>query len=438
MKYLLIVMLLVGSFHSLADRHKSRRGLPRTEVGLMNNVLGCLSNKDSVGYFNLFIPFDTLWQMVLHNADRSPEATRQLANLREHPQSLLEFDPAFNPNIMARFKDILQKGEDSGIHWKEITLQRYELEKQTIVSHTLAGYNLVSPDRYKGYVFVRDMLGRITFCISMTEIQRINGFYFGGQVLNILEAASVDQFIAKQQAEKSYYIWLDQKLKNDALHDDSVKNGLIDTVGLAAVAVVQKPIGLLDDAPDEDTMKKRKEIVDRRFYVGKFDDEIPVKMYVRYMKDLRTSKITAYDGLYKFGDQVNYVKLNIVKGADGVWTIDDDPPVGTMELELKYKVYTGSWTNNENQTGYDVTMTQTDIPSDKLQQLDKMLESGKLGRTDGETGTTAAKPAEPVVEGIENTPDKEEKEVKKKKRKEDDAGDDEKPKKKKRHRDDNE
>lgn len=265
---------------------------------------------------------------------------------------------------------------------------------------------------------MRDLLGRLTFCISIIEIQKINGYFFGGQVLNILEASSIDQFLAKEADERKYF---EQLAQEEAARADSVKNGLIDTAAKDTVIIAKKDNDLNVEQSEEDTFKKRREVVDRRYYEGKFDEEIPVKLFVRYMKDLRTGIVTGYDGLYKFGDQVDYVKLNITKDKDGTWIMDDDPPVGTMELELKNKVYTGSWTNNENQTGYDVLMTQTDIPSKKLEQLDKMLESGILGSVDGETRPLPKAPAEPQIEGMENTPDPEpakpaEKEEKKRKK----------------------
>ena len=394
--------------------------MPRTEVGLINNMLGCLSNKDTANYFNLFIPFDTLWQYVIHNPNQSPEALAQLKNLKEHPRALIDFDPAYNGSIIRRFGDVLKKGEDSGIHWKEIVLQHYQLYKETITSRSLQGYDLIAPERFMGYIFVRDVLGRTTFCISVSEIQKVEGFFFGGQLLNILEASGIDQFHEKELAEQKYFDWLEQNMKNEEAHADSLKRGLIDSTAADSIALVNSKTALADDPNEEDTLKKRREIVDRRYYEGKFDEEIPVKLYVRYMKDMRTNKITSYDGLYKFGDQVEYAKLNITRDKDGIWIMDDDPPVGTMELELKYKVYTGSWTNNENQTGYDVVLNQKDIPSARLQQFDKMLESGKLGSVAGETAAPKP-PAEPVVEGMENTADpepakKEEKKVPKKKK----------------------
>lgn len=361
-------------------KHKGR-GMPRTEVGLMNNVLGCLQYKDSVNYYNLFLPFDTLWRMVLHNPNHSPEAQKQLEHLKEHPQSLIEFDPYFNHKILGGFYKVLQKGEDSGIHWKEIVMQRYELSKETTTNKNLIGYDLISPERFKGFMFVRDLLGRLTFCITITEIQKINGYYYGGQVTNILEAANVEQYLVKEKKEQQYFDWLAKhpaydSLRNDSLRMDSLVRGLIDTT---------KQGVLLNAGTDDDKSQTRKEVVDRKYYEGKFDNEIPVKLFIRYMKDPKTGKVVSYDGLYKFGDQKDYAKLIITRTDDGKWIMEDDPPVGTLELELLNKAYTGSWTNNENQTGYDVLLKQTDIPEAKLEQLDNILEKNLSGTVNDET-----------------------------------------------------
>ncbi len=369
MKYFLILFLLIATLQSYGHKHRDR-GLPRTEVGLMTNVLGCLSNKDSLDYFYLFPPFDTLWSYVLHNPDHSPQAQKELDNLKEHPQGLLEFDPYYNHTIITNFEHVLQKGEDSGIHWNSIVLQRYELMKEE-PTRNLIGYDHVAPERFKGYVFVRDLLGRSTFCITLTEIQKIHGYFFGGQVLNILEASTIDQYMMKETEEKKYFDWLSKN--KDTTLDDSTKKALADSV-------IKKDI-LNATVPDDDSLKSRREVVERKYYEGKFDDEIPVKLFVRYQKDLRSGKVSSYDGLYKFGDQQNYVKLNITRSSDGKWIMEDDPPVGTMELELINKMYTGSWMNNESQSGYDVEMKQVDIPEKRVMELDDIIEKGLVGST---------------------------------------------------------
>ena len=370
---LLLCLLIAGTSDAFFRKHK-RRGEPKTEVDLMNSVVNCLRHKDTLSYFYLFPPFDTLWHMVLHNSDHSPEAERQLAYLKEHPQSLIDFDPYYNHNIMARFTALIAKGEDSGVHWNNMVIQRYELQKDNLTQN-LAGYDKIAPERFKGYLFVRDLLGHQTYCITITEMQKIRGYFFGGQVINILEASTVDDYIAKEAKERQYYEWLTTHPIVDTPQQDSVRKALSDTTDDGEPG---KKHGLNANG-DDDNSKIRKEVIDRKFYEGKFDEEIPVELYVRYMKDQRTGKLFAYDGLYKFGDQKNFVRLEITRTEDGKWTMEDDPPVGVLELVLKNKIYTGTWANNDNGSGYDVVLKQADIPEKKLEMLDNILDKGLSG-----------------------------------------------------------
>ena len=399
MRYFLIILLFAGLFsgnsYARGKKHKYR-GLPRDEVGLMNNVVGCLANKDSISYFYLFPPFDTLWALVMHNPDHSPETIKALNKLKDHPQSLLEFDPAYNRKIMAGFYNVIKKGEDSGIHWKSVAIQRYELYKEEGTLQ-LSGYEKIAPERFKGYLFLRDILGRLTFCITISEIQKIQGYYFGGQLQNIIEASTIDQFFAKEKEEQKYFDWLARHPESDPTLLDSTIKAKADSLKQGDTGA--NKIDILNIIiPDEEGTQTRKEVVDRKYYEGKFDDEIPVKLFVRYMKDPKSGNKVAYDGLYKFGDQKEYVKLTIIINPEGKWIMDDELPLGSMELDLKNRVYTGTWLNNESQTGYDVVLTQTVIQPRKLEQLENILEKGLSGRVDEASYETKDDKKKKVVE----------------------------------------
>ena len=360
--------LLLAVFFSASGRNRRHRGERKTEVELVNSIVSCLQHKDTTGYYYLFPPFDTLWRMVINNSDHSPEAEKQLDNLKKHPQALIDFDPFYNHHIMSSFVNVLQKGEDSGIRWKSIVVERYEFQNEPM-TRNLSGYEKIAPDRMKGFLFVKDMAGRQTFCITISEIQKIQGYYFGGQVINILEASTIDQYLAKAEKERQYFEWLAKHPIIDTPKTDSAGAANLDSVGAGG---------------DEDNAKVRKEVVDRKYYEGKFDNEIPVSLYVRYMKDLHTGKVAYYDGLYKFGDQKTYVRLEITV-TDGKWVMEDDPPVGTLELVLKDRTFTGSWLNSDNATGYDVLLKQAELPQRKMEQLEKILEKGLSGAANQET-----------------------------------------------------
>lgn len=393
--WLLVLLIMAGSVsHAYAGRVRHRyKGLPRSEGELVARVLNCLQNQDTIGYFNMFPPFDTLWHMVMHNPDNSPEAQHELNQLKEHPRTLVEFDPYYNPVIMDRFSYVLQKGTDSGISWSNVVLARFELQKEE-ATPDLRGLDKVATERFMGYVFVRDIGERETFCITITEIQKFQGLFVGGQVNNIMEASTIEEYNRRVEYERNYVIRAkiaedDSALiaaKRDSLRNDSVKKGWLklartDSLKNVDSAKLKKTSLLNANIADDDTLKIRREVVERKYYEGKFDDEIPVELYVRYMKNVASNTVMYWDALYKFGDQKNYIKLDVTKTGDK-WEFDDDPPVGSMELYLKNRIYTGSWVNNESQSGYDVVLKEAPIAPHKLEKLDKILEEGLSGRTD--------------------------------------------------------
>jgi hypothetical protein len=357
--------------------------MPRTEGELVNGLVSCLQVKDTGRYISLFPTFDTLWHMVMHNPDQSPEAQKELAMLKEHPQALIEFDPRYNYDIVERFGRVLSKGEDSGIMWTSTVLQRFELHKD-VITRNLQGYDRIAPERFKGYIFLRDLLGRRTFCLTVVEIQKLNGHFFGGQLQNILEASDIDIFLKKEEQERNYYDWL-------ATHPDTTKADTANIAGGAAkndtAANVKKKV-----TDDDDDSKRRKEVVDRKYYEGLFDNEIPVKLYVRYMKELGNTALF-YDGLYKFGDNRKYLKLEITINDEGKWIMEDEAPLGVMELVFKNKAYTGSWSNSDD-NGYDVVLKETSLPQAKMEAFDRILDQGASPRLDDDKFEN---PSVPVV-----------------------------------------
>ena len=272
-------------------------------------------------------------------------------------------------------------------------LARFELQKEE-ETPDLRGLDKVATERFMGYVFVRDIGERETFCITITEIQKFQGFFVGGQVNNIMEASTIEEYNRRVEYERNYVIRAkiaedDSALiaaKRDSLRNDSVKKGWLklartDSLKNVDSAKLKKASLLNANIADDDTLKIRREVVERKYYEGKFDDEIPVELYVRYMKNVASNTVMYWDALYKFGDQKSYIKLDVTKTGDK-WEFDDDPPVGSMELYLKNRIYTGSWVNNESQSGYDVVLKEAPIAPHKLEKLDKILEEGLSGRTD--------------------------------------------------------
>ncbi len=415
--YVVFILLLIlhATDSSGQFRNRRQKQWPKTEGELMAKLLHSLQNKDTAEYYSLFPPFDTLWSMTMHNPDKSPEVQKELAHLKEHPQVLIEFDPLYNKDIIGNFSRILAKGEDSGMQWGSTIMARYELHKQG-PSRVLEGYDQIAPERFSGYMFVTDAFNRIIFCISVAEVQKIRGQFFGGQLVNVLEAKTVDQFRMKEEKERAYFEWV-------AEHPDSVATDTVSHVDSVSKtdtsAVASNPLSILrDEDGDEDGL--RREVIDRRYYEGLMDNEIPISLYIRYMK-VYPGKPPQYDGLYKLGKNRRYLKLEITRNKDGKWIIEDETAVGTMELTLTARTYTGAWINAED-NGFDVVIRQTGTPKGKIELLDQILDRGASSRVD------ESQFEEETKEGDNTTDKKDEpkKEDAKKEEKKKDKGDKEK------------
>ncbi|GAA4470270.1 hypothetical protein GCM10023093_31230 [Nemorincola caseinilytica] len=366
---------------------------------MMHKLLGTLQRKDTAAFYELFPTFDTLWGMVIHNSDKDTETQKVLNKLKERPQVLIEFDPLYNRTIVGGFAHVLAKGEDSGVNWNSIVMARYELYKSE-PTKDLIGYDRVVPERFHGFMFINDAYARTTYGIRVAEVQKIKDHFFGGQVLNILPARTADEFNAKEQMEQDYYAWL-------AAHPDTV---LTDTTTARADSAASDtteadPLKLSAIEEEEDG-RVRREVIERRYYEGTLDNEIPIVLYIRYLKT-PPGKAQLYDGVYKLGENKRYLRLEITKNADGKWIIEDESAVGTMELTMNGRTYTGTWSNAED-NGYDVVLTQTGSQQSKIETLDKIIDQKLSGKID-ESKFEKEKEAEK---------EKEEKEAKKKKEEE--------------------
>jgi hypothetical protein len=361
MRFLLYTTMLVlfcGSAHAGFGRKKRRYdGPPRSEAELIGRTLNCLQFGDSITYDELFPEFDTLWQQVIEYRAPDDVSAKKISYIRQHPEKVRQFDPYFNPLINKTFAYVEAKGQKEGMHWHDIAMERYELQKMTL-TRDMVGYELIAPVRYKGFVLIKDMLTRKSFVFSIKDVQVINNYWYGGQVINIFQASSIDEYIAKEFAELKEK----QKMAEFGIKGDVATN---DSTAKAA-----------KDQDDDDDNTERKEVADRKYYVGKFDNQIVVKLYIRYLRGPCPEGICSWEAIYKFGDQDEYVKLDVEKKPDGTWEFDEDPPIGGMSLVLKDKQYTGSWMSADNSVGYDVKLTESTISGDKAQQLDNIIENG--------------------------------------------------------------
>jgi hypothetical protein len=111
-----------------------------------------------------------------------------------------------------------------------------------------------------------------------------------------------------------------------------------------------------------------------------FDNEIPVQLYVRHLKGGCPAGICSWEAIYKFGDQDDFILLQVTRTEDGKWQMSEVPEAGIMDLELKDGVFTGTWVSADGKTGYDVKFTELPASAKKMKRLDEAFEDLLRGK----------------------------------------------------------
>jgi hypothetical protein len=295
-------------------------------------------------------------QLIMESTDKESEAYRRMQYMQENPEAKLSYDAALKLEIEKNFDYFLKQGTSAGIHWDRIIFLRYELDKiregRGLINQKIA------PLRFLGYVFVKDQLTRRTYCFTVFDIMQINDQWYGGELANIFEASTKDQFKEKLAAEKKRQRNLERGIREDPK--------------------IAKHHATTEEEEEDDKPSSMKEVIDRKFYRGTFDNEIHVQLYVRYIKGGCPEVVCSWEALFKFGDQDEFVKMDVSRNPDGTWLFSED--LGGMELTLKGEIYTGSYASSSDKTEYAVKFSETPISSKRVMALDEMLELGIHGQ----------------------------------------------------------
>ena len=332
----------------------SVRAQVKTEADVVETVIRSLQNKDSWAYIDLFPGIDSMSSWILKYADKSSEPYKRMLYMQDNYYAKLDFDSSIHDEANKQFEYFQKKGTALGIHWDQIVFVRYELEKirrgRDLISEKIA------PLRFLGYVFFKDMLTRKTYALTIFDMMQVNDMWYGGELANVFEASTKDEF--------------EHALAEERKKERMRAQGIIDTTES------NKPITF--DEVDDDKPSSMKEVMDRKFYKGEFDDEISVQLYVRHIKGNCPDIICSWEALFKFGDQDEFVKMSVSRTPDGKWLFTEE--LGGMELELKGNMYIGSYASSSDKTEYEVKLVETPIPLKKVQALDEMLEMGAHGK----------------------------------------------------------
>ena len=160
MKYIavcFIAIMLLCPKGVEAKKEKEYKGPPRTDGELIGRIINCLQFNDTITYATLFNDFDTVWKQIQEFRPHDEFEAKSIAQIRQHPEKVRQFDPFYNAAIAKNAYYVMKKGEDSGIHWNQVVMMRFELQRVKL-TRDMVGYNLIAKNRFQGYVFLRDML----------------------------------------------------------------------------------------------------------------------------------------------------------------------------------------------------------------------------------------------------------------------------------------
>jgi hypothetical protein len=340
----------------------------KSEEVLINRIVIALGKHADSLYTTLFPKFDDLWKRATEYVPQTPADEKRIMNIRHDAKKLQQFDPQFNTGILDDFESVIKKGKDSGVHWSDLVLARYELEKAPLPKE-LTGLEKIIPTRLQGYIYIQDLLTRRTYIVAVKDIYSYNNNWYGGHTVNILEAESIDEYfdkLAKERKEEK------QKLLAQLYPDENAV-----APADSASAIVKKPQPKTDEDEEEKKIKVTTEIVDRKLYVGRFDNEIKVELYVRSLKGNCPDSACAWEAIYKVGNADNYIKLEVSR-ADGKWSFTEED-IGIMELVMNGGKLTGTWTSFKDKTEYEAVFTEKkEVKNRKLFELDDILENGDV------------------------------------------------------------
>jgi hypothetical protein len=339
---LLLLLMAAGSLHA---QKSARRKRGNTEQGLVNRIHACLANKDAYCYIDLWPDLDTLTKLAMQYSDSSSADFREAMILQEEPVKMMHADSLFKAMLKASFDSVIAAGEEIGVHWESTIPVRYELVRMRETRNKL--YEKLAPTRFVGYLFFVDALTRRSYGVMAGDMLQINGEWYGGRLRELYESSTRDEWEdARHEARKQ-------------------KKAGADTAKKEEISTEQQ---------QEINKSDPRIIADRKFYAGMFDNEIPVQLYVRHLKGGCPAGICSWEAIYKFGDQDDFILLQVTRSEDGKWQMAEVPEAGIMDLELKNGVFTGTWISADGQTGYDVKFTEVPASAKKIKRLDEAFE----------------------------------------------------------------
>jgi hypothetical protein len=208
----------------------------------------------------------------------------------------------------------------------------------------------IAPERFLGYVFVKDQVTDSVYCFTVSDLQMIKGNWYGGYLKNLFKAETKAEYELQRMVEEKFYAKL-------AHHKTDSVNLVIDS---------------LDDSRNDF-------IVARKYYEGTLDGYIPIELYIRYIKDTCAEDVCRYEALYKFGDNEDFISLRVSK-KEKEWTFREDKYNAFMQLTLGKIKYTGIWNDPAEHIKYKAVLTELEELPEETKDLDAELDQAIVER----------------------------------------------------------
>jgi hypothetical protein len=367
----LLLFVCMAAYSSVQAQAKS-------EEELMTRLLQSLQTQNSSVHTMLFPSFDTL---MAHLRAQDPAAVKTLL---ANPARLQKYDPVFNADIATDYETVVKKGKDSSLHWNDMIMARYELERM-IVTRDIAGIDKIMTRRMQGHYVVEDMLTRRRYVITMKDIMEIKGKWYGGHMVNVLPADNIEEYYEKLAIERKVdkmkmlgemYGTPEQDTTAASVVSTETKNATLATKPTPERTGLEIDTDDFEEEADRRKGKKTKEIIERKLYVGTFDKHTNVELYIRGYKGPCPETVCYWDAIYKFEDMDEYIKLEVAKLPDGTWQFTEEPDIASMELSLDKGRLKGEWMSNKDKTEYTIDLNELkEITSRKLFMLDDVIDN---------------------------------------------------------------
>ena len=402
--FLLLLIGCLSTFQIFAQQRKEGmtgwKGKEKGEAEHIAKILRCLQREELMNYTQLFPSVENMSRWIIEVSPPRSNAYQKAVFYLNKPELLHIMDTSIRNARKKEFNKMLHKAENIGLHWSKTILLNYELERMKKTRDTVL--EKIAPERFLGYVFVKDQVTDSVYCFTVSDLQMIKGNWYGGYLKNLFRAETKAEYELQRMVEEKFYAKL-------AHHKTDSVNLVIDS---------------LDDSRNDF-------IVARKYYEGTLDGYIPIELYIRYIKDTCAEDVCRYEALYKFGDNEDFISLRVSK-KEKEWTFREDKYNAFMQLTLGKIKYTGIWNDPAEHIKYKAVLTELEELPEETKDLDAELDQAIVERMQAiangeepekdveientETSDKTQEQAEPKKEiKPEDAPIKDKKEEKKKK-----------------------